>query len=100
MFVQWCDENNLILNTGKTKELIIDFRIKKAPVTPVLIKGEAIEIVDSYKYLGDILTSNNSYNLMIEARISAVRGITAELNAILSEIPEMMTLNAVISYSK
>ena len=52
VFVQWCDDSNLILNTGKTKELIIDFRIKKAPVTPILIKGEAIEIVDSYKYLG------------------------------------------------
>ena len=24
--VQWCEDNNLILNTTKTKELIIDYR--------------------------------------------------------------------------
>ena len=29
-FVDWCDENCLQVNVGKTKEIIIDFREKKS----------------------------------------------------------------------
>ena len=47
----------IMLNIYKTKELIIDFRLKKAPFTPVLINGEAIEVVSSYKYLGVLVDS-------------------------------------------
>lgn len=36
----------------KTKELIIYFRRKKEDVFPVIIMGQQIEIVQSYKYLG------------------------------------------------
>lgn len=25
-FVTWCDNNNLVLNTEKTKEIIVDFK--------------------------------------------------------------------------
>jgi hypothetical protein len=35
----WCTENNLILNTTKTKELIIDFRRKKTDIQPLFISG-------------------------------------------------------------
>lgn len=31
----WCIENNLILNTTKTKELIIDFRRNKMDIQPL-----------------------------------------------------------------
>ena len=51
-FVKWCEEHFLLLNVKKTKELIIDFRIKKDPHQPVRIHGENIEVVSSYKYLG------------------------------------------------
>ena len=37
-FVQWCEEYFLLLNVKKTKELIIDFRIKKSPSAPSLLK--------------------------------------------------------------
>ena len=35
----WCSENNLILNTSKTKELIIDFRRNKKNIRSVWING-------------------------------------------------------------
>ena len=57
-FVSWCEENFLELNLSKTKELVIDFRTKKATVTPISIKGSQIEMVPSYKYLGVHLDKN------------------------------------------
>lgn len=56
-FASWCDSNFLKLNVGKTKEVIIDFRKKREEVLPVTIKGQQIEIVGSYKYLGVHLDS-------------------------------------------
>ena len=51
-FVDWCDKHFLHLNVKKTKEMIIDFRIKKEPIEPLYIKNEQVEQVDTYKYLG------------------------------------------------
>ena len=48
-FVTWCDENFLELNVSKTKELIIDFRRIKPVIDPVVIKGDVVEVVNSYK---------------------------------------------------
>ena len=41
-FVDWWDTNCLVLNVGKTKEMIIDFRRKKPNDNPIMIKGEAV----------------------------------------------------------
>uniref|UniRef100_A0A665UD53 Reverse transcriptase domain-containing protein n=1 Tax=Echeneis naucrates TaxID=173247 RepID=A0A665UD53_ECHNA len=49
----WCSNNNLVLNTAKTKEIILDFRKSKKTVLPTLsIKGEEVERVESFKFLG------------------------------------------------
>ena len=56
--VSWCDENFLHLNPKKTKEMQIDFRRNPKTPAPLVIKGEKIEIVTSYKYLG--ITLENS----------------------------------------
>ena len=50
-FVKWCEEHFLLLNVKKTKEMIIDFRRNKNPLTLVLINNEEVERVESYKYL-------------------------------------------------
>ncbi len=50
--VMWCEDNHLILNVSKTKELVIDFRKKTDKVSPITINGNPIEIISSYKYLG------------------------------------------------
>ena len=36
----WCRENNLLLNTSKTKQVIIDFRRKKTNILPLYINGK------------------------------------------------------------
>ena len=51
-FTNWCDQHFLLLNVKKTKEMIIDFRIKKDTILPLTIKNETVEIVKTYKYLG------------------------------------------------
>ena len=51
----WCTNNFLELNVKKTKELVIDFRRKPVPPQPLVINGEAVEIVEEFKYLGTIL---------------------------------------------
>ena len=50
-FVDWCQQNHLQLNAGKTKELVVDYRRHKQPCTQVNIQGLDIEMVTSYKYL-------------------------------------------------
>ena len=56
-FVNWCDKHYLYLNVSKTKEMCIDFRKKQRCPKPVYIKGEAVERVDTYKYLGVVFDS-------------------------------------------
>ena len=56
-FVNWCDKNYLYLNVSKTKEMCIDFRKNKKCPKQVYIKGEAVERVETYKYLGVVFDS-------------------------------------------
>ena len=51
-FVKWCGNNHLILNTNKTKEMIVDFKRNKNTHRCVSILGEEVEVVEEYKYLG------------------------------------------------
>ena len=51
-FVNWCDKNYLYLNVSNPKEMCIDFRKNQKCPKPVYIKGEAVERVDTHKYLG------------------------------------------------
>ncbi|KAG2470177.1 RTBS polymerase, partial [Polypterus senegalus] len=51
-FVKWCDSNHLHLNTSKTKELVMDFRRLRPLMDPVIIRGDCVQRVQTYKYLG------------------------------------------------
>ena len=64
-FVKWCEEHFLLLIVKKTKEMIIDFRRNKNPLTPVLINNEEIERVESYKYRRVNLDNVLNWNLHI-----------------------------------
>ena len=60
-FVDWCDQNYLQLNVTKTKEMVIDFRKNNTVPDPVLLKGENVERVKSYKYLGTTIDQSLSW---------------------------------------
>ncbi|KAI4895084.1 hypothetical protein NFI96_026219 [Prochilodus magdalenae] len=51
-FVAWCHKNNLLLNTSKTKEMVVDFRRARPLTQPVFIEGVKVEMVRTYRYLG------------------------------------------------
>ena len=53
--VGWCNDNHLLLNVSKTKEIVVDFRRDPPPPRPLVINGEEIDIVGEYKYLGSII---------------------------------------------
>jgi len=63
--VEWCKDNNLILNTSKTKELIIDFCRKRVDMEPLHINGECVERVPVFKFLGTYITKDFSWSTNI-----------------------------------
>ena len=54
-FVNWCNMHFLILNVKKTKEMLIDFRVKKRVPDPIVIANEQIGREEEYKYLGNVI---------------------------------------------
>ncbi len=68
--VRWCENNNLILNISKTKELAVDFRRKATPLLPLSINGEVVEKVTSFKFLGTTIHQSLSWELNTSLIIS------------------------------
>ena len=56
--VLWCNNNDLELNVGKTKEMIVDFRAQKTHIQPLTINGQEVEIVDKFKFLGTTISQD------------------------------------------
>ncbi len=66
-FVEWCEKSYLHLNVLKNKDMIIDFR-KNVPMHKVTyIKGQTVDSVQPYKYLGTIIDSKLSSEANCEA---------------------------------
>lgn len=69
---QWCRENDLLPNTAKTQELVIDFRRKKTDIPP-LINGDCVDRVSSFRFLGvhieeDFTWTENTSELLKKAQ--------------------------------
>ncbi len=56
--VDWCSVNNLELNVSKTKEMIINFRREKKTPSSLSINGADVEPVDSFKFLGMVISND------------------------------------------
>lgn len=70
----WCQENNLLLNISKTKELIVDFTTKQARnYKPLIISGTPVERVDSFRYLGVHITQDLSWSCHINTLVKKAR---------------------------
>eukprot|EP00061_Rhincodon_typus_P013771 g40356.t1 len=67
--VTWCNENNLSLNVGKTKELIIDFRKKGGEQAPTYINRTEVERVKSNKFLSVMMTDDLSWTSHVNATV-------------------------------
>ena len=58
----WCQNNNPSLNVSKTKELIVDYRKRRAEQVPINIDGAEVERVESFKILGVHITNKPSWS--------------------------------------
>lgn len=54
----WCRENNLLLDTAKNKELVVDFRKKKTYNTLLNIGGDCVKILSDFCFLGVQMKEN------------------------------------------
>ena len=66
-FFSWRSNNCLHLNVSKRKEMCIDFRRNRTAISPIVINGEPVEQVDSFKYLGVILDEHFSFTEHVTA---------------------------------
>ena len=64
---EWCKANNLSLNAGKTKELIVDFRKTRGEHSPIFIDGTEVERVKSIKFLRVTIADDLSWSLRADA---------------------------------
>ena len=75
--IQMCTEAfndlELILNTAKTKEMVISTGRSRPNVDSLLIDGAVIEKVQKYKYLGTVLTENMEFDANWLTRIKKAR---------------------------
>ena len=58
----WCQDNNLSLNMIKIKEMIVDYRKRRAEHAPTLINGAVVEQVESFKSLGVHITNKLTWS--------------------------------------
>ncbi len=71
---EWCGTNNLSLNVGKTKEVVLDFRRRNSVDQPPLtIDSSTVERVSSTKFLGvhiteDLTWTTNTMSLSKKAQ--------------------------------
>ena len=57
----WCQDNSLLLNVAKTKELIVDYRRLQGEHAPIHIGGTAVERVKSFRFLGINISEDLSW---------------------------------------
>ncbi|KAK0144347.1 RNA-directed DNA polymerase from mobile element jockey [Merluccius polli] len=58
--VTWCHRNNLELNALKTVEMVVDFRKNSAPPAPITLCDSTIDTVESFRFLGTIISQDLS----------------------------------------
>ena len=63
----WCSDNDLELNVSKTKEVIIDFRRSSHTPDPLMINGQLVEQVSSFKFLGTVISDDLKWDTNINS---------------------------------
>uniref|UniRef100_A0A3P9CV01 Reverse transcriptase domain-containing protein n=1 Tax=Maylandia zebra TaxID=106582 RepID=A0A3P9CV01_9CICH len=91
----WCHDNNLVLNTKKTKKIIVDFRKRgHNNHLPLFIGSEAVERVSSFKFLGVTVTEDLSWGNHITSVVRKAQQRLYYLRRLRSaHIPRSLMLN-------
>ena len=73
----WVNENHLCFNTTKCKYMLITRKKRPRPMHPpaILINGTPLDMVDSYKYLGLLISSDLTWSHHIDSICSKARKI-------------------------
>ncbi|GFR63376.1 UDP-glucose:glycoprotein glucosyltransferase 1 [Elysia marginata] len=61
--VQWCGEGGLKLGVSGTGELVVGFRGGEVPPPPLVVAGDAVGRVDSFEFLGAVLSGTLGWEL-------------------------------------
>ncbi|KAK3508570.1 hypothetical protein QTP70_032905 [Hemibagrus guttatus] len=70
----WCQDNNLLWDISKTKELIVDFSTKQERnYQPLIINGTPLERVDSFQYLGVHITQDLPWTCHVNTLVKKAR---------------------------
>ena len=81
----------------KEKSKVLSNHKEKQTIT---LNGTTLENTKQYKYLGDIITEDGRYDMMIKTRGNEIMGLTAELMSITGEADSMkaiiLYINAII----
>ena len=73
-----CENYGMKINVSKTKAMVIGRKLKKIDIR---IKGESIEQVDSFKYLGCNISSNMNCCQEVKQRIAMAKKALTEKEA-------------------
>jgi hypothetical protein len=68
-----CQDINLSLNVSKTKELIVDYRKRRAKLAPINIDVAEVERVENFKVLGVHITNELSWSIHIKTVVNRAR---------------------------
>ncbi len=63
----WSSLNNLVLNTLKTMEMIVDFGINPSALPPLTIMNSTVTAVESFRSLGTTISQNLNWDNHIES---------------------------------
>ncbi|KAK0154999.1 putative RNA-directed DNA polymerase from transposon BS [Merluccius polli] len=67
--VTWCHQNNLELNALKRVEMVVDFRKNSASPAPITLCDSTIDTVESFRFLGTIISQDLKWELNISSLI-------------------------------
>lgn len=99
----YCDINELEVNTTKTKILVFHKGRAKRIRHPFLYNGSPIEIVNKFNYLGTILSSSGKFNLAATENYKKATMASQQVKHILCKgksegfAPKIKLLNSVIN---
>ena len=64
--VKWSSDNSMSINSKKTKEMVLSFKLDKLDLPPISSSTSTIERVDSFKLLGTRISNDLSWKLHVE----------------------------------